>query len=256
MNSSFTSRLATIMLTIACTTTSVLAQSPRKTTPVKRTTSAAHPSAVKSTRPVQTSKPAVSVAAAPVSAPQTQPAAAPAPERSQPVAVSTQRTSTQPTAYSRNRSYRSSSSGSHTKYLNLGLGLATYYGGGLPVGASFEVDVKNNFSIGGSFDLLHYSYGYYSGGYNYMFFGARGSYHLGDALGVQDNKFDPYIGATLGFRYTGNSYSDYYYYSGYNNGLYLGIHLGARYMLSDHVGLYSEIGYGVSVLKGGLTVKF
>lgn len=147
------------------------------------------------------------------------------------------------------------------KYLNAGIGLAAYYGGGLPLGASFEVEIKKNVSVGGSVDYLRY--GYNSGGYkwNYTFIyaGARGSYHLGEALGVGNDKFDPYVGATLGFRHA--SYKDNYgyndYYSSpYNSGLFLGVHLGSRYLFSEKIGGFAEVGYGVSALRLGVTAKF
>lgn len=147
---------------------------------------------------------------------------------------------------------------SRQKYLNAGVGLAAYYGGGLPLGVSLEVDYKNNISIGGSID--YFRYGYNSGGYkwNYTFVyaGARGSYHLGEVLNANSSKFDPYMGATLGFRYAGyqNNYG-YDYSSPYNSGLFLGIHLGSRYMFSPKVGAFAEVGYGVSALRLGVTAK-
>lgn len=147
--------------------------------------------------------------------------------------------------------------GKRNVYLNAGVGLATYYAGGFPIGVSVEVEAKNNFSVGGSIDYYRYSYGYYSGGYNFIYAGARGSYHLGEALNVQSRDFDPYIGATLGFRYAGAggsySYADGY---GYNSGLYVGIHVGARLMLSQNMGAFAEVGYGVSAVKLGLAAKF
>ena len=146
------------------------------------------------------------------------------------------------------------------KYLNAGIGLAAYYGGGLPIGASFEVDVKNNISVGGSVD--YFRYGYTSGGYkwNYTFIyaGARASYHLGELLSVENSKFDPYVGATLGLRYAGYHDNTGYdnYASPYNSGLFLGIHLGSRYMFSDKIGGFAEVGYGVSALRLGVAAKF
>ena len=158
------------------------------------------------------------------------------------------------TAHSSSRT----SNRNHTVYLNAGIGLATYYGGGLPLGISVEVAAKNNFSVGGSIDYYRYNYGYYSGGYNFVYAGARGSYHLGEALNVQNNSFDPYIGASLGFRYAGggSSYSYYDYGSGYNSGLFVGLHVGARFMVAPKVGAFAEVGYGVSAVKLGLAAKF
>ncbi|GAB2540251.1 hypothetical protein [Spirosoma aerophilum] len=258
-------RLATLALAFTLSVGSALAQQPVRKAPVKSATRTT--TATKTTRPVANpaKKPAVAAptttangkqepqqeapvtrpAPAPVVARQTethaQPTTQPAPSRSRPTSTGRQ------------------SGGKHV-YLNAGVGLAAYYGGGLPLGVSAEVDVKNNVSVGGSIDYFRYNYGYYSGGYTFIYAGARASYHLGDALNVQNASFDPYIGASLGFRHAsyhdsyGYSYSDYG--NGYNSGIWLGIHAGARYLFSPKVGAFAEVGYGVSALKVGLTAKF
>ena len=253
MTTLFTSlRVAAVLLTVACSTTPMLAQqAAHKAVPAKRTM------ATQPVRTVQRAKPAPAsaVVSTPAQAPAAQTTAAPV--QQQPTqAVVARHTTSRPAPATHHT--RPAASGRH-KYLNLGIGLATYYGGGLPVGASFEVDVKNNFSVGGSVDYFRYGYNNgYNWHYNFAYLGARGSYHLGEALGVTDKKFDPYIGATLGFRYAG--YSDTYgydnYSSPYNSGLYLGVHLGSRYMFSEKVGGFAEVGYGVSALRLGLTAKF
>ncbi len=132
------------------------------------------------------------------------------------------------------------------KYLNVGVGAAAYYGGGFPVGASFEMDIKENLSVGGSLDYMRYA-----GGYNLFYLGARGSYHVASLFELQNPSFDPYVGATLGYRHIGYSYA----YEGRSGGLFLGIHAGARYFFSDKLGGFAEVGYGISALKLGLTAK-
>ncbi|GAB4019057.1 hypothetical protein GCM10028773_20920 [Spirosoma koreense] len=131
--------------------------------------------------------------------------------------------------------------------------MATYYASGFPIGVSAEVEAKNGFSVGGSIDYYHYNYGYYSGGYNFVYAGARASYHFP----TQSSNFDPYIGATLGFRFAGDSGGYGYYYDnyGYNSGLYVGVHLGARCYFSPKVGAFAEVGYGVSAVKLGIAAK-
>jgi hypothetical protein len=146
--------------------------------------------------------------------------------------------------------------------LNAGIGLSAYGAGGLPIGISFEKGITDQISVGGFADYSRY--GYNSGGYkwNYTFIyaGARGSYHLGELLNMDNNKFDPYAGASLGFRSasyrdnTGYNYNDYV--SPYNSGLFFGIHVGGRYYFSEKLGAFGEVGYGVSALKLGLTAKF
>lgn len=133
------------------------------------------------------------------------------------------------------------------KYLNVGVGAAAYYGGGFPVGASFEMDIKENLSVGGSLDYMRYA-----GGYNLFYLGARGSYHVASLFELQNPSFDPYVGATLGYQHIGYNYA----YEGRSGGLFLGIHIGARYFFSDKLGGFAEVGYGISALKLGLTAKF
>lgn len=147
------------------------------------------------------------------------------------------------------------------KYLNAGIGLGSYTAGGLPIGASFEVDLKNNISVGGSFDYSRYGYRSYGYKWNYtfMYIGGRASYHAGELLGVTNDKFDPYVGVSLGVRtssYKDNSGYAYEYYNPYRGGVYLGLHLGSRYMFSEKIGGFAEVGYGIAALKLGVTAKF
>jgi hypothetical protein len=149
------------------------------------------------------------------------------------------------------------------KYLNAGIGLGAYTAGGIPIGASFEVDVKDNISVGGFFDYARYGYRYggYRWNYNFLYFGARGSYHLGQLLRDLDmsgSKWDPYAGVSLGIRtasYSDNTGTDTFT-SPYSGGAFLGIHAGSRYMFSDKAGAFAEVGYGVSALRLGFTAKF
>lgn len=254
MNTFFTSsRFVAILFAVNCAATPILAQQVNRTAATKRTTVATKPRVAASKSTVaanhkSTVKPAQTETAQPdANQSKAQPTVTPvATAQAAPVRHTSQNT-TSPTTHA-----QTSTGNSRSKYLNVGVGVAAYYGAGFPLGASFEIDMKNNVSVGGSFDFLRYS-----GGYTFIYVGARASYHLGELLNVQDNKFDPYIGATLGFRHTGydNSYG-YYDYGSYNSGLYLGIHLGSRYYFSDKLGGFAEVGYGVSALKLGLTAKF
>lgn len=164
---------------------------------------------------------------------------------------------TKPAAQTPTRTAPSVTPSLRTAYLNAGIGLAAYMGGGIPLGVSYEKTIRDNVSVGGSVDFARYGRSY--GRYTFIYAGARGSYHLGELLGVSDNKFDPYIGASLGFRHV--SYRDSYgygsdYYNSYGSGLYLGIHLGSRYMFSEKLGGFAEVGYGISALRLGVSAKF
>lgn len=148
-----------------------------------------------------------------------------------------------------------------TKFLNAGIGLGTYTYRGLPIGASFEYTVKDNISVGGSFDFSRYGYnsGGYKWSYTFLFFAARGTYHFGEILNISDSKFDPYAGLSLGVRtssYRDNAGYSGDYYSPYGNSVFLGLHAGARYMLSEKIGAFGEVGYGVAALRLGVSAKF
>jgi hypothetical protein len=150
-----------------------------------------------------------------------------------------------------------------TKYLNAGLGLGAFTAGGIPIGASLEVDVKENISVGGFFDYARYGYKYagYRWNYNFLYFGARASYHLGDLLrdaDISNPRWDPYAGLSLGLRtahYSDNTGTDDFT-SPYSSGAFLGLHLGSRYMFTEKVGAFAEVGYGVSALRLGVTARF
>ncbi len=205
--------------------------------------------------------------AAHATAPKAQPSvaqAAPQREAASVAQAQSERPQAQPAAPSQRTSYatrpkaRASSSGS--KYLNVGIGLAAYGAGGLPIGASLEVDLKNNISVGGFVDYARYGYNNYGYKWNYTFIylGARASYHASELLGVANPRFDPYAGLSLGYRSARYSDHDGYYgaYSSpYASTVFIGAHVGARYLFSDKIGGFAEVGYGVAALKVGLTAK-
>lgn len=108
------------------------------------------------------------------------------------------------------RSYVGSNGGFQEgdKLLNVGVGLSSYYYG-TPIGLSFESGVSKDISVGlqldynsgdyDDYDYYGYNYRYYSYGYSAYYVGARGSYHLGDALKIRSDKVDLYVGAGLGY---------------------------------------------------------
>jgi len=141
-------------------------------------------------------------------------------------------------------------------FLDPGIGLGTYYKG-LPFGVSYEHGFTDEISAG---PFLNYSSYSDNGLYNYslhlLYVGVRGSYHLAKLLNVSNPKFDPYAGVSLGY------YSASYDYAGdplpgaYGSTVFLGVHAGARYMFSDHIGGFAEVGYGVAALQVGVSFKF
>lgn len=145
--------------------------------------------------------------------------------------------------------------------LNIGVGLSSYYYGN-PIGASFEVGVDKDISVGGQIDYNSGNYGdyYYNSSrwrYTAMYIGARGSYHFNRILNLNTQKADLYAGLGLGYR--SFRWSDANYGSGYDyqSGLFLNYFIGGRYYFSNKVGAFVELGYtGLSSSRIGLAVKF
>ncbi len=90
--------------------------------------------------------------------------------------------------------------------------------------------------------------------YTYLLFGAVGNYHF-----VNEATFDVYAGAKLG--YVSISSETVGGGNGFNfpseaSGLLYGAQVGARYWVSESIGINAELGYGIALLKAGVTFKF
>ena len=144
--------------------------------------------------------------------------------------------------------------------LNIGLGLNTYYEGGVPLSVIYEKGITDDISVGGGIDYLSYHYG--AGGvdhsYTAIYIGARGSYHFNKLLNLRNESWDIYGGASLGYRsfswtnFTGTGAGD-----AYGSGLFLGIHAGARYYFSKSVGGFLELGaLGSTNARIGVAFRF
>lgn len=145
--------------------------------------------------------------------------------------------------------------------LNIGIGVNSYYSGGIPFGASYEKAVSDLISVGANFDYLGSKYDYGSGAYRFraLYLGARISYHFNSMLDISDEKVDLYGGGTLGYR--NFSWSDTY--SGgtlsgsYGSGIYLGAFIGGKYYFGNSVGAFAELGaIGSTNARIGLAFRF
>jgi hypothetical protein len=131
------------------------------------------------------------------------------------------------------------------KLLNVGVGINSYYSGGIPFGASFEVGITDDISVGGNVDYLSYKYkelGNFK--FTALYFGARGSYHFNTLLNIGNEKVDLYGGAALGYRVFSwkDDYSGGGLKSSYGSGVYLGIFAGGKYYFASNIGAFVELG--------------
>jgi hypothetical protein len=152
-----------------------------------------------------------------------------------------------------------------------------YYGGGyrgsIPLSASVEYSINDQFALGGYLGYYGRSYKYTWNGDNYRdrwsitSFGVRGSYHatplLNDLLGasMDEEKWDIYASVLLGYEVWSWSYG--YEGSGFNRSntgsgnLDFGTIVGARYFFSPKFGAFAELGRGsYGLLTLGVTGKF
>jgi len=153
-----------------------------------------------------------------------------------------------------------------TNMVNLGVGFGTALGGlgtARPaISASYEhglwdIGGPGVISLGGYIGNTGYKYKHLGGNYkwNYTIVGARAAYHYNGFSNAE--KFDLYGGLMLSYNIV--SYSE----SGgpglsnnYGSGLGLTGFLGGRYLFTDNIGAFAELGYGVSVLNVGVSFKF
>jgi hypothetical protein len=169
--------------------------------------------------------------------------------------------------------------------INLGLGLGGYYtynGPNYSSTPNFVLSYDNGtfgnvgpgtISLGAllsfkgiSYDYTNYNSGYYyNQSWTYYILGLRSAYHL---TIPSCPKFDPYAGIMLGyydigykvssndpeFNVPGNPYY-FYYVNNYSNYLALSFYLGARYYVSNKVGLWLELGYGYTDAALGVCFK-
>jgi hypothetical protein len=154
------------------------------------------------------------------------------------------------------------------RLLNLGLGLNSYYEGGLPLSVSYEKATGDKASLGLGMDYLHHSYDDpYIGKYGLtaLYLGVRGAFHVNqflETIDFYDDKLDVYIGASLGYRlfswksnYT--LYPAWYTGSYYGSGLYYGAYLGGKYYFTSKLGAFLEAGAtGSTNARIGLCFKF
>jgi hypothetical protein len=162
--------------------------------------------------------------------------------------------------------------------INLGIGLGIGYGyssfgfaGNSSSSPAISLSVERGIvegigpgviSVGGLVGYKSYTYKYavlndsYKASWNNIYIATRGAYHYNFTA---NPKVDTYAGVSLAVRiesysnnYSGTAETDSY--GGAN--LEGGIFLGGRYLLTDNIGAFAELGYDMSYLKLGVTSKF
>lgn len=157
---------------------------------------------------------------------------------------------------------RTTGSDSYGGTLNVGLGVGgsygyyNYVGRSLPVfSLNYEFDVAKNFTLAPFVTFLSYRNSKYYYHETLIPIGVKGSYYLDQALNANSN-WDFYIAGSLGFTIVNTRWDDgHKTYDGYRTArpLFLDLHLGAEYHLSNRVGLFLDLSTGVSTV--GLSFK-
>lgn len=149
--------------------------------------------------------------------------------------------------------------------LNAGIGIGSYGmngTGGLPITASFEHGVSKNISVGIGAGFIQRKYAS-DWKYTYLLFGVRGSYHLNEAFKIAGDKLNVYAGAGLLYRRYSMNYSHgagdpepEYEINASGGDIALDLHLGGRIFFNEKLGGFAELGYGISPLQLGFSLKF
>lgn len=149
------------------------------------------------------------------------------------------------------------SSGGHGHTLNLGLGIGgysgyyRYAGHSLPVfNINYEFDVAKNFTLAPFATFWTYRNDKDRYRESIIPVGVKGTYYLDQALNA-GSAWDFYLAGSLGFAIRSTTWDDGYsgetYYHNVSP-LFLDLHVGAEYHLSNSVGLFLDLSTGVSTL--------
>ncbi len=146
------------------------------------------------------------------------------------------------------------------KNLNIGVGLGSNITTGSivvpPFGASLEFGVTDEISIGAGFRYTasHQDIGVGTWKYSYMVLGLRGSYHF-DIFG--DDNIDTYVGVLAGYNVASAKFDGSTSLPKPSaGGIAYSLFLGGRVALVNNIGVFAEIGYGISNVNAGINLKF
>jgi len=143
--------------------------------------------------------------------------------------------------------------------LQIGVGWGYYgvYGIGVPpITVVGEYGITDNISVGGmiGYNNWGYSYGTYNITSHNIMLGVRGNWHFNDLIHVKN--LDLYAGIALGAYVYVTTSNIAYYTGGTTAGFLWNFQVGARYYFTQNIGVWLELGYGYSVVSGGVVFKF
>ena len=157
----------------------------------------------------------------------------------------------------------------HTLNAGVGIGYYGYIGSSMPVlHANYEFDVAKNFTLAPFITYYSYQNNYYWGNKNYpdryyyyrvttIPVGVKGTYYFDQLLKAGSN-WDFYGAGSLGFAIRKTTWENGYYgetsVQHGSSGLYLDVHIGTEYHLSQKAGLFLDLSSGVSTF--GLALRF
>ena len=144
--------------------------------------------------------------------------------------------------------------------LNLGLGIGGYsgyygyIGRSLPVfHLNYEFDVANNFTLAPfiSFSSYRNRYDKYYYHETLIPIGVKGTYYFDQILNANSN-WDFYLAGSLGFTIVNSSWDNGYEgdvnHFEKGNPLFLDLHIGTEYHVSNRLGLFLDLSTGVSTV--------
>lgn len=159
----------------------------------------------------------------------------------------------------------------HTRFLQVGVGYdlhGRFYDVQVPpLHIAFDYGVrvapKAPLSFGGVFAYARSRKEGWDAHYDFFAFGFRAAYHFTDFLDV--DRLDLYAGIVLGGVGVHGEEEQWFkirhYFFGrekhYSDGYFLGgVYGGVRYFFTKNFGVFSEVGYGISYINGGLCFTF
>ncbi len=158
---------------------------------------------------------------------------------------------------------KANSTGSYGNTLNLGLGIGYYgyVGGSVPVfHINYEFDVAKDFTLAPFVSFYTYKKYWDNNDYYYQEtiipIGAKGTYYFDQILNA-NSKWDFYLAGSLGFAMVNTTWDSRYvgdkgFYKK-RSPLFLDLHIGAEYHLSNNVGLFLDLSTGVSTI--GIAIR-